>query len=204
MGPGEGLTQAKAQRTRHRGPQNHLHRCIPHAAPGQRCGVQLRIRQRGTDDAVALEVIAQADGDHLRDQRIGPQGIDGAQLNIAGRHIQVEHAGQNELHRAALGTHHHIDTSQVAIKSTLHLVGNQQQKRDGRQPQRQQQHVQNRRQRPRPEVAPGQSERVHAATSSRSKRGRRRVWTFPGTTAKGPAKKSPTRASWVAITRVAP
>ena len=74
----------------------------------------------------------------------------------------MKHTRQNQLHGAALGTHHHIDIRQVAFKGPVHLFGCQQHKRDGRQPQRQQQQIERGSQRARPQVAKRDCYYIHS------------------------------------------
>ena len=75
-----------------------------------------------THNPVTLQVVAQADGNHLRNQRVFLERIDRCQGNIARRYIQVQDAGQNQLHRATLSPHHRVDSGQVTVKSTLYMV----------------------------------------------------------------------------------
>jgi hypothetical protein len=79
------------------------------------------------------------------------------QRDVARGHVDVEHPRQDELQRAALGAHHQVDAAQVALKRPVELRGHQQHQRDGGQAQREQQQVERRRQRARPQVAPGQA-----------------------------------------------
>ncbi len=109
---------------------------------------------RGADDAVTVKVVAQADGDDAGNQRVLFQCTHRLQWHIARRHVNVQHAAQNQLHGAALGTHNHVNAGQVALEGFGELVPDQQQKGDGRQPQAEQQDVERCAQRAGPQVVP--------------------------------------------------
>ena len=85
---------------------------------------------RGADDAVALIVVAQTDRDNLGHQRVFLQRLDRRKIDIARRHVQMQHTGQNQLHRAAFGAHDHVNAGQIPVKGALHMVRYQQQKGD--------------------------------------------------------------------------
>lgn len=53
--------------------------------------------------------------------RVFLQGLHLRQRNIAGGRVDVEHAGQNQLHGAALGAHHEVYACQVALKGAVEL-----------------------------------------------------------------------------------
>ncbi|MNV67454.1 hypothetical protein D3C71_1602570 [compost metagenome] len=79
------------------------------------------------------------------------------QRDVAGRHVDVKHARQNELQRAALGAHHQVNAREVALERLVELRSHQQHQRDGRQAQREHQQVEHSRQGARPEVTPRQA-----------------------------------------------
>ena len=76
------------------------------------------------------------------------QRLDGRHRHVAGRHIKMQDARQNQLHRTAFGTNHHINARQIALKRGVDLVTDQQQKRHRAQPQRQKQQIKRRSQWP--------------------------------------------------------
>ena len=133
------ITHAQAGVARHLGAQHRLHGRLPHCATGHHAGVVAQVIGRGANDAVALETVAHADRNQLGHLRVGLQRLHIGQRHIAGGRVDLKHARQNQLQRAAFGTHHHVNASQVARKGLLNLVVDQQHQRDGRQPQRQQQ-----------------------------------------------------------------
>ena len=77
---------------------------------------------RTADNAKTLKTVAQAERNDLRHQRMFLQFQHRLQRHVAGRHVDVEHTRQNQLHRTALGTYHQIDALQVALKGFVKLV----------------------------------------------------------------------------------
>ena len=103
---------------------------------GQRHLVMADVVRCGAHNAEPAKTVTQADRDEFGHLRVGLQRLDGRQRHITGGHVQVKHARQDQLHRAALGTDHHVNARQVTFKRRVDLVADQQQQRDGRQPER--------------------------------------------------------------------
>ena len=161
---GQGVAHLQPRAGRHLRAHHGLHGFCPQRTLGQGHLVVADVVGRGAHDAKAAKTVAQADRNELGHLRVGFQRVDGGQRHITGGHVQVKHAGQDQLHRAALGPHHHVNAGQIAFKRGIDLVADQQQQRDGRQPEREQQQVQASGQRTRPQVAPGQGKRVQSIT----------------------------------------
>ena len=142
VGAAKSVANLKPQLLRHRGAHHHLQGSVPHAALCQRGAVVGKVLRRGAHNPKATQVVAQAEGDELGDHGVLFQGLDRLERNIARWHIDVEHAAQDQLHGAALGTHHHINTGQVLVKGLVQLKAHQQQEGDGGQTQAEQQHIQ--------------------------------------------------------------
>ena len=153
----EALAHRQTQLSGHGSAQHDLHGRVPQAALRHGCLVVRHVGLRAAHNAEALKTVAQTDGDDFGHQGIFGQRLDGCPIDIARRHVQVQHTGQNQLHRAALGTHDHVDTGQVAVKSALQMVRDQQQKANRSQAKGQQEDVEQRPHRPRPQVAPSVS-----------------------------------------------
>ena len=125
MGADKLRAQTQPQFLRRCGSQHHLQRSIPNSALLQVGLVEGEVRRRSTHNAKALKVVAQANGHHAGHHRVRLQRLDGLQRHVTGRHIQVKNAGQNELHRAAFGAHHHINPRQIALERLTQLVADQ-------------------------------------------------------------------------------
>jgi hypothetical protein len=68
---------------------------------------------------------------------------------------------EDQLHRAPLRTDHEIDAARVAVEARADLVVHNPHESDRPDAQHEQQHVEQRAQRPRAQVAPGQLKEVH-------------------------------------------
>ena len=76
------------------------------------------ISQRGADDAKATKTVPQTDRDDAGDQRVFLQLPHSLQRHVAGGNVQVQHAAQDQLQRAALGAHHEVNTGQITLERT--------------------------------------------------------------------------------------
>ena len=126
----------------HLRPQQSLHRFAPDLALIQAPLVQLQVIGAGADDAKTTQAVSQGQRQGPGHKGMGAQSLEGRQRDIAGRGIEVEHPRQHDLHRAALGTDHQVNTAQIASDPGVDLFADQQDKSHRCQPQAQQQQVQ--------------------------------------------------------------
>ena len=160
----EGVADRQAGVVGHLRTHQGLHGFSPQSALGQGGTVVRSVGRAGAHDAKAPEGIAQADGNELGHARVFGDLLHGLQRDVARRHVDVEHARQNELHGAAFGTHHRVNPGQIALKSPVHLFAGNPHKRNAGQAQRQQQQVQRGRQGARPQVAKGNCYYLHSCS----------------------------------------
>ena len=146
---------------RHLRTQHHLHGLGPQRALGELRLVVLNVIRGGTDDAKRPEAVAQTQRNHLRHLRVLRQCLHLGQRHVAGRHVDVEHTRQNQLHGAALGPDHGVDTGQIAFERVVDLGADQQHEGHGAQAEGEQQQVQRRSQRTRPQVTKRQAPQIH-------------------------------------------
>jgi hypothetical protein len=187
MAAGKAVADLEAAGSRHLGAEHGLHRARPEGALRQPAPVEAEVVGCRADDAPAAEGVAQRHRHGLRHQGLPPQQLQRRQRDVAGGGVQVEDAGQHDLHGAAFGAHDEVDAGQVAPQAGLDLGAGAQHEGHGREAQGQQQQVQRRRQRAGPEVAPGQAD--HSTTSA---------------TSSLEPSASTTRASWLAMASVQP
>ena len=112
---------------RHAGAKHRLHRRRPHRPLRQGRAVVADVIGRAADNPEPTKTVAHADGNDFRHLRMQLQRLHGGQRNVAGGNIELQHAGQNKLHRATLGADDRIDARQVALECGVDLVADQQQ-----------------------------------------------------------------------------
>ena len=182
---------------RHLGADDGLHRLRPDGALRKAGLVMRRVGRACAHNAKAAKAVAQTQRYELRYLRVLLQFLHLLQRDIAGRHVDVKDAGQDQLQRAALGPDDQVNSCQVALESVVELLAHQQHEADRRQTQRQQQQVQSSRQRLRQQIAPGDGQQLHGACPLPMSAGPR----IRHSSACGMA--AATRASCVATTSVA-
>ena len=113
--------------------------------------------------------------------------------DVARRRVQVIDAGKHQLHGAALRADDEIDAASVALEALADLSIHDPDEPDRSHAERQQQDVEERAERLRAEIAPGQAGEIHAAAT-----------TEPRESGSTVAIRSLRRESWVAMTSAAP
>ena len=83
------------------------------------------------------------------------------QPDIPGRCIHMENSRQDQLHRASRRTHNRIHPLRIFVQIILKLRTHQQQHHNGGNPERQQQHIQQRIQAPLPQTRKAQLQQIH-------------------------------------------
>ena len=126
MRAGKTVAHLQAGLARHLRADHGLHGRRPQRALGKHGRVVIDVRRPGADDAKTPKTVAQADRNNTGHLRMRLQFFHRRERHIAGRHIEVKHARQNQLHRTALGAHHHVDAGQIALERLVDLVADQQ------------------------------------------------------------------------------
>src|SRR5438477_13146981 len=78
----------------------------------------------------------------------------------------MKDAGQHELDRTSLGTDHEIDIFRITREAVADLIIDDQHEPDRSDAQSEKQHIEERAQRPRAQVAPGELQKRHAASAA--------------------------------------
>jgi hypothetical protein len=102
----------------------------------------------------------------MPDQRILRQLLYGLERNVARGHVEVIDTGEDQLDRAPLGPDDKVDALRVTIEAVAHLSIDDPHEPDRAHAQREQQHVEERTQRARAQIAPGELEQIHAPCST--------------------------------------
>ena len=139
---GKNCANCQTGSARHFCSRHCLHGLRPHRALRQLGAVVVCIGNSRSNKSETLVGVSQADGNQLGNLRIFCKLLDCGKRNIAGWHVNMKHASQNQLNGAAFGTYHQVDAGKVTFEILVQLLGNKDHKRNGCKTKRQQQQVQ--------------------------------------------------------------
>src|SRR5437773_1424579 len=128
--------------------------------------IQIDVIGRGADDPEAAETVGDRQWNHAPDQRISGQFLRRGPRDVAGRHIEMEDAGEHELDRTALGADHEIDVFRIAREAVGDLAIDDQHEADRPDAQSEEQHIEERAERPRTQVTPGELKKRHVLSGA--------------------------------------
>ena len=163
--------------------EHRFHLGIPRAPRSIGAVIEIDVIGGRADDPEAAEVVAQRLRNHASDQGILGKLLRGLERDVAGRRVEMEDAGENQLDRAPFGADDEIDVLRVSVETAGDLAVYDHDEPDRAHPERKEQDVQQRAERTRPQVTPGELQEIHAAcrngrrgrASCRSTRDLRRV-----------------------------
>ena len=144
-------------------PRHRLHRPFPQPPLRKPAAVVVHVVAGRADDAESPVGVPEREGNHTRHHRMTRDGAKLGEGDVAGRDVGVKDGGEDELQAAALGADHEVDAACVAADAVLELALEQEHHDDGCNPEREQQHRQDRRQRPAADGSGAEYERVHGA-----------------------------------------
>ena len=155
---------ASPMRARRLRAHDRFHR-LPPQPPGRRLAAVVRdVVVRRADDPEAAEAVAERERDRLLHRPVLRELLRGGERDVAGGRVEMEHGGQDELHRTALRAGHQVDAARVATHPLLDLMRGEQDERDRPDPEREQHEVERRVERLRPEVGNAEAREVHWIT----------------------------------------
>ena len=184
----EAVAHAKPGPGRDERAERRFERRLPQPAPGQLAAIMLGIRMLGADDAKARQTVAQRQRNGFRDKRVLRPALGVGKRDVPRRKIDVIDAGQDELQGAALAADHQVDATGVPGQAVLELRTEEQQQHDHGNAERQQRQIERGVERPGANVGEAEAEQAHG---------------WAGSSRRCP-KCGLRRASWVAMTSVAP
>ena len=164
----EGVAHLQAETLGRGGSGHHIEGAFEDGALLQPQLVQREEGRVGAHDAVTLVAVAHRQRHRLRDQRVtlSEEGSGRLEGYVAGGHVDVVHAGQDQLQGTALRADHHVDAGEIAVEPVGEHAVEQQDGGDEAGAQRQQGEVQHQGGGAVHQVFPGKPEIMHGAQGS--------------------------------------